>query len=145
MTRFLIAKQVGENAYRTIAGLCDGYLEHTGAILLECYNSPEMVDKLLDLGNIRYLDKKLEPDISFPSGTVQKGVTIAFARDYGESNTAATILTLQELDSPGSWNEFIYIFTEMNQWVYFEGGMSEYGLQDLQNSVEREIYPQMQI
>ncbi len=139
MTRFLIAKQVGPDAYRTIAGLCDGYLEHTGAILLEHYDTPEKVDKLLDLGDIYYLGKKLD----WPVGTTfeekqnDRDGTMAFARDFGDVDIAAEVLTLQELDSPQNRNDFIYIFTEANQWAYFKGGMSEQGLLDLRDSVTR--------
>lgn len=137
MTRFLIAKQVGPDAYRTIAGLCDGYLEYTGAILLEHYNTPEKVDKLLDLGDIHYLGKELD----WPAGTTlaekldSKNGTIAFARDHGDTAVSADMLTLRDLDDPRCWNDYIYIFTEANKWAYFKGGMSEHGLLDLRDSV----------
>ncbi len=139
MTRFLIAKQVGPDAYRTIAGLCDGYLEHTGSILLTHYSNPEILDRLLDLGDIHFLDRKLEPDTSHRLGIPQEGVTKALARDFGDKNTEAAVLTLKQLDDPKSFNDFIYIFTEANQWVYFQGGMSEHGLLDLRDSVDRVI------
>ncbi len=139
MTRFLIAKQVGPDAYRTIAGACDGYLEHTGAVLLEHYDTPEKVDKLLDLGDIQCLYKNLDwPEgTSYVPGKVNGDVTVAFGRDYGETETEAVILSLAQLDSPESWNEYIYIFTDADKWVYFEAGMSEYGLLDLRDSVSR--------
>lgn len=130
MTRFLIAKQVGPDAYRTIAGLCDGYLEYTGTILLEHYNTPEKVDKLLDLGDIHYLGKELD----WPAGTTlaekldSKNGTIAFARDHGDTAVAADMLTLRDLDDPRCWNDYIYIFTEANQWAYFKGGNQRNGL-----------------
>lgn len=139
MTRFLIAKQIGPDAYRTIAGLCDGYLEHTGAILLTHYNNPEIVDRLLDLGDIHFLDRKLEPDTSRCLGIPQEGVTKALARDFGDKGTEAAVLTLKQLDDPKSFNDYIYIFTEVNQWAYFKGGMSEYGLLNLRDSVDRLI------
>ncbi len=139
MTRFLIAKQVGPDAYRTIAGLCDGYLEHTGAILLEHYATPERVNQLLDLGDIHYLGKNLD----WPEGTTfeekqnDPDGTLAFARDFGDVDVAAEVLTLQELDSPKIRNDYVYIFTDANQWAYFKGGMSEQGLLDLRGSLDR--------
>ncbi len=139
MTRFLIAKQVGPDAYRTIAGACDGYLEHTGAMLLEHYSSTEKVDRLLDLGDIRCLYKNLDwPEgTSYEPGKVNKDVTVSFGRDCGEEGTEAAILSLEQLDSLESWNEYIYIFTDAHEWAYFEAGMSEYGLLDLRDSVNR--------
>ncbi len=139
MTRFLIAKQVGPDAYRTIAGLCDGYLEHTGAILLEHYATPERVDQLLNLGDIHYLGKNLD----WPEGTTfeekqnDPDGTLAFARDFGDVDVAAEVLTLQELDSPKIRNDYVYIFTGANQWAYFKGGMSQQGLLDLRDSLDR--------
>ena len=44
-TRCYIAKQIGDNTYRTIFCHYDGYLEHCGAILLDAYNTPEKVDQ----------------------------------------------------------------------------------------------------
>ncbi len=138
MTRFLVARQVGPDAYRTIAGLCDGYLEHTGAILLEHYNTPEKVDKLLDLGDIYYLGKELDPPpgMTFEEKQTSRNVTMAFCRDFGDPGDPAEVLSLKELESPEFRNEYVYIFTEANQWAYFSGTY-DHGLLDLRDSVNR--------
>ncbi len=137
MTRFLIAKQVGPDAYRTIVGLCDGYLEHTGAILLEHYNTPEKVDKLLDLGDIYYLGKELSapPGMSFEEKQTSKDITMALFRDFGDIDCDAKELSHNELDNPQGRNDYVYIFTQANQWAHFKGGMSQHGLLDLRDSI----------
>ena len=50
-TRSYIAKQIGDNKYRTIYCHSDGYLTYNGAMLLDHYNSPEKLDELLRLGD----------------------------------------------------------------------------------------------
>ncbi len=139
MPRFRIAKQVGPNSYRAISGYSEGYLDNTGLTLLEHYNTPERVDKLLDLGNIHCLGKNLD----WPEGTTfaekqkDKNGTMAFGRDFEVANMEAETLTFNKLDSQTSLYEYVYIFTNANQWAYFKGGMSKQGLQDLRDSVSR--------
>ena len=65
-TRSLIAKQIGEDKFRTIYCHCDGYLEHNGRILLEHYNTVEKLDELLGLGSLSFLAPKINPDTEKP-------------------------------------------------------------------------------
>ena len=84
-TRSYIAKQIGDNKYRTIYCHSDGYLTYNGAMLLDHYNSPEKLDELLRLGDLSCLGVNINPDPSRPHSFDHKkrqdGVTVAYGRD----------------------------------------------------------------
>jgi hypothetical protein len=141
-TRSFIAKQIGEDKYRTIYCHSDGYLTYNGAMLLDHYNTPEMVDKLLDLGDVSYIAEKLEPDPSMPHGfdynQRQDGVTVAYGRDRGETNVEARDMTLAELDDSNNWTEYVYIFNQDNEWKYFKRNCSAEGLRSVKDDLAEE-------
>lgn len=114
-------------------------------MLLKYYNTPEQVDKLLDLGCLYMLCPKLKPDHLYPhnSDNRQEGVTVAYLRDWNpeemeveEGDLNAWISTLEELDESGGMIEFIYIFDQNNEWKYFQGGYSEEGLRDVRADLQ---------
>ena len=141
-TRSLIAKKIGEDKYLTIYCHSDGYLTYNGALLLDHYNTPEQVDKLLALGDISYLAERLEPDPSLPHSfdydKRQEGVTLAYGRDRGEKGTEAREATLADLDDESNWTEYVYIFDEIDKWKYFIAGESKNGLRDVQSDLDDE-------
>lgn len=141
-TRSLIAKKIGEDKYLTIYCHSDGYLTYNGALLLDHYNTPEQVDKLLALGDISYLAERLEPDPSLPHNfdydERQEGVTLAYGRDRGEKGTEAREATLADLDDESNWTEYVYIFDENGKWKYFKAGESKNGLRDVQSDLDDE-------
>ena len=115
-TRSYIAKQVGSNSYRTIFSQLDGYPSYLGMLLMDHYNTEDMVDKLLNLGDIYVLKPKLEPNANQPHDFLnrQKDVTLAFSRDFNEEGFDASIKTLEELEE--NWEiEFVYVFTQENK------------------------------
>lgn len=57
-TRSLIAKENDDGTFRTVYCHHDGYLTYNGAMLLDHYNTPERIDKLLDLGDLSFLAPK---------------------------------------------------------------------------------------
>ncbi len=135
-TRSYIAKQVGSNSYRTIFSQLDGYPSYLGMLLMDHYNTEDMVDKLLNLGDIYVLKPKLEPNANQPHDFLnrQKDVTLAFSRDFNEEGFDASIKTLEELEE--NWEiEFVYVFTQENKWKYFAVGELEEGLRDLEETV----------
>lgn len=144
-TRSLIAKQIGENKYRTIYCHSDGYLTHNGALLVDHYNTEEMVDKLMALGSLSLLAEKADPDPSkvhgFDYDKRQKGVTVAYGRDRGEKDIQARDLTLEELDSPDSWAIYIYVFNLDKKWQYCTSGESHIGFLDVAEELQ-EVYGQ---
>ena len=141
-TRSYIAKQIGENQYKTIYCHSDGYLMYNGALLIDHYNTPEKVDELLTLGDLSVLDTKLYPDPEQPHGfnydERQEGVTVAYARDRGDRDTQAETMTLAQLDDPNNWTEYVYIFTQDSEWKYFRSGHSQDGLRDVKEDLDAE-------
>ena len=139
-TRSYIAKQIGDNKYRTIYCHNDGYLTYNGAMLLDHYNSPEKLDELLRLGDLSCLGVNINPDPSRPHSFDHKerqdGVTVAYGRDRGDRNVAARNLTLEQLDNPNNWTAYVYIFTQDHEWKYFKAGHSQEGLRDVENDLK---------
>lgn len=141
-TRSYIAKQVGEDQYNTIYCHSDGYLSYNGALLLDHYNTPEKIDELLSLGDLSLLNVCLNPDPNYPHSfdynERQEGVTVAYGRDRGEKDVQAEVKTLAELDDPNNWTEYVYIFTQDNEWKYFRAGHSQEGLRDVREDLDAE-------
>lgn len=141
-TRSFIAKQIGKDAYLTVYCHSDGYLTHNGALLLDCYNTPEQVDELLKLGDLSYLAESLYPNPDYPHsfdyGERQSGVTVAYGRDRGDKDVAAVRMTMAQLDDPNNWTEYVYIFTQENEWKYFAAGHSQDGLRSVEKDLEAE-------
>ena len=40
-------------------------------------------------------------------------------------------MSLAELDDPNNWTAYVYIFTQDNEWKYFEAGQSGQGLRSV--------------
>ena len=57
-TRSYIGKDIGNGKYSVIFCQLESYLETTGRLLTEHYNTPEKVDALLALGDICFLGEK---------------------------------------------------------------------------------------
>lgn len=137
-TRSWIAKQIGEDEYQIIYCHFDGYLTNNGAILLDHYNTPEKVDELLALGDISSLGAKLNPD---PEKTYESilsklndGVTVAYARDYGEKISSPRIYSMDDLVH-GLSDEYLYVFTLQNEWKYSHE-WNPRNLQDVKEDLE---------
>ena len=137
-TRGYIAKQVGPDAYLTIYSCIENYPEHAGKLLLENYSSPELVDKLVALGDIWRLEKNLDPnpDLQHDSEKQQEDVILSFTRDAGESNCQAEMMTLEELDDTSTSIQFVYVFTLDNNWKYFAPGQAALGFRDIQADLD---------
>ena len=124
MTGSLIAKQIGPDAYRTIFCQIEGHLESQGDMLVKHFDTPEKVDELLSLGDLYVLYPQLTPDPArkHSMDERQQNVTVAYQRDWGETDMDAQIHTLEE---------FVYIFDLDHKWKYFQGGYLEEGLRDV--------------
>lgn len=139
-THSYIAKQIGNDQYLTIFCQLDGNPEDTGAILVKHYDTPELVDALLALGDLYYLEKKLSPDSEHHDFSVpQPEVTVAYQRDGGYSGWEATIKTFEGLSN---WEqdgvEYIYIYDTNGQWRYSPIGNTEAALRNLKDDLEND-------
>lgn len=141
-TRSYIAKRIDENLYRTIYCHSDGYPSYNGALLVEHYQDEDFVDRLLDLGDLSCLSEKIDPDPSkehgFDYDKRQPGVTVAYGRDRGEEGTQARELTLEKLDDPNNWTEYVYVYDLDKKWKFFERGESQNGFTDVEEYLQNE-------
>lgn len=139
-TRSFIAKQIGDDKYKTVYCHNNGYPDGNGVILLKHYNTPEKVDALLALGDLSVLNERLYPDPNKPHAfryeERQEGVTVAYGRDRGDKNTEARLMSLSQLDAPENWTDYVYIFTPENEWKYFGAGQSQDGLRSLRDDLD---------
>jgi len=139
-TRSYIAKQVGDDKFRTIYCHSDGYLTHNGAMLLDHYSEPEKLDELLNLGDLSYLAPNVNPDPSKPHSfnydERQDGVVLAYGRDRGEKDIEARDYTKRELTSTETWVAYIYVFNKDNQWVYGRPGQDLSEFRDVKEGLD---------
>jgi len=139
-TRSYIAKQIGDNEFKTIYCHSDGYLTHNGAMLFDHYSDPEKLDALLNLGDISYLAPNIEPDPtrphSFDYNERQEGVVVAYGRDRGEKDVDAHTFTKDELTSTEAWVAYIYVFNKDNRWVYGSPGQDLSQFRDVEEGLK---------
>lgn len=85
-TQATIARHNEDGTFDTIYLHYDGYTEHAFNILRQHYNTQELVDALIELGDLSSLNERIAPDAgedhTFMSPV--RGVTIAYHRDRGE-------------------------------------------------------------
>lgn len=85
----------------------DGYVEHNGLLLQLCYDTPEKIEKLLDLGDLSSLGEYLETDHPHSFDNPKPDVCIAYHRDRGD-----------ELEFSFAEQEFNYTFDESSGvWI----------------------------
>ena len=77
---------MGRECYKGIYCHSDGYLSHNGTILLQCYNTAELVEELISLGDMSFLAERIEPEAGTKHSfdNPQDGVCIYYHRDRGE-------------------------------------------------------------
>lgn len=107
----------------TIYNHWDGYLEGLGNMLLTHYTSEEKVRELIALGNVSYVDCMVNPTTTTHSfENPEKGVTVAYGRDRGETDQEAKKFdSFDEYSKSGMIQECNYIFnTNDGSWYFFD-------------------------
>ena len=99
----------------------DGYVSCTGAILNEYYQEIHKIAQMVELGDQSYMDKEIfpMPGSGHSFATPEKGVTVFYGRDRGESNTEAVEFdTVQEFVEyyTDSGCEYFYLHTSAG-WI----------------------------
>jgi hypothetical protein len=101
----------------------DGYLHGVGSTLHNHYNTEEKVKELIELGDLSSLSENVKPREGTPHSfdKPQKGVTVAYMRDRGESevepNEYSSREELFEAANSCYGAEFVYLF-ENGEWIY---------------------------
>ena len=122
----IIQKQE-DGKYRGIYCNFDGYPSHVGKILTTYYNTPELVNELIDLGDISSLAKKVKPDpgTNHSFDERQPDVTVAYARDRGETDVDP--ITTDSLEHFGGVYDYMYMYVYMhNTWHLADGYNEDY-------------------
>lgn len=104
----------------------DGCISSTGKILYDSYNSYELAQLVVSLGDISILKSKYYPDPKYPHtlSTSQPDVTIVYCRDrIGESKTEPRYFVdyeeyIRTIDSDYNigWCEYNYLFKN-GEWL----------------------------
>ena len=96
----------------------DGYPSYTGKMLNENYLDREKVEKLINLGNLSYLAKEVEPTKAHSFEQPQRDVTVAYHRDRGEDyNPPSVDLDINEFKK--NCEQYAYLFTLDNRWEMY--------------------------
>jgi hypothetical protein len=123
-TRSTISYHRPDGSIREIYCHWDGYVEHNGKMLVEHYNSAELADALTQLGGLSVLKPNIAPEEgekhSFDDPI--DGVTIAYHRDRREELRFNTYLSLSQWKRHGQDEEYNYLFTEGQWWLYYGNG-----------------------
>lgn len=113
-TRSTIWIKTGET-YKGIYCHNDGYLAHNGAILLMHYNNADLVNELINGGNISSLGASITPNENKPHSfdAPQHDVTIFYARDRGEELNTYNVFDVVLFE------EYNYLFdAKANKWIH---------------------------
>lgn len=111
-TRSYICREEADGSYIGVYCHSDGYLAHNGAMLLDHYNAEKRVDRLLSMGNMSYLGKKISPYPNEPHSldAPQDGVCLFYARDRWEKEQEAVPVNFENLEDPAPWIRYVYVY-----------------------------------
>ena len=103
--------------YKSIYCHYAGYLEWTGKILFENYNSQEKAESLIDGGDLSFIDKSNDCPRGETSNKVeQDGFCVYYKRDRGETNVDPFICNTYQEAMKMNKQEINYLF-ENGEWT----------------------------
>jgi len=114
----------------------DSYPEHVGKLLLKHYNNSGIVNELMDLGNLSYLEKNLYcEDNNHSWKNPAEGVCVAYGRDRGETDVDYKMVNdVKEYLQKGAGVDHLYLFDPtINKWM----------IDDINRGVFVELTPEM--
>lgn len=117
---------VGEERWAVTYVNYDGNLSGVGQTLLESYQDPKKISKLVEPGHMSSLSASPECPEGHSYKSPQRGYCVYYGRDRGEEDVDADYFaTFQEAwqysqDLPGS---YLYVW-DGDQWVYEYAGTS---------------------
>ena len=103
----------------------DGYPSHAGRILLAHYQDAEKVAALINLGDLSFLDERVEPIGTHSFTWPEKGTTIAYGRDRGERGIEKHLgHSVQSLKNVIEHGGNLYVFAD-GGWTHNGSPLSE--------------------
>lgn len=99
----------------------DGYISNNGQLLIDHYNTLELAETLLALGNLSCLEKRLapNPDEKHSYDNPVSDICVTYHRDRGENfkppKTWDDANYLLSKASNHYWAEYVYLFRD-GQW-----------------------------
>lgn len=110
-TNSTIAVQLDNGSIKQVYCHWDGYLDHNGKLLVENYNSQELAESLVELGNISSLDRVITPAGLHSYKSPENGVTVFYARDRGDDFIEPeTFVDYNDYINRGTSQEYNYLF-----------------------------------
>ena len=112
-----VASVAIDGSVHIIYGHWDGYPSGVGKMLVQHYNTQEMVDRLLSLGNFSSLDASIDCPDGHSFDTPVDGYTTFYGRDRGETGQQADEFSTykQAVDRCGQGHDY---FFDGTQWHY---------------------------
>lgn len=107
----------------------DGYLEGVGRTLIEHYNSLELAEELMTLGDLSVLGTEIGRQHDFDALSKDIGdVCTAYGRDRGETGTEARVFaTVKEYLGNCQSEEYDYLF-QTGEWFYVSHEQENFAL-----------------
>lgn len=121
-TNSTIAVQHKDGSISQVYCHWDGYPSNNGRLLLDYYNSLELAEKLVSLGDISVLSPTIEPseNSTHSFDTPESGVTIFYGRDRQEKNTNPKHFRSEALYRFDYQSEqYNYLFVDGRGWLLF--------------------------
>jgi hypothetical protein len=96
----------------------DGYPEGVGETLVQHYSDLEKINELLTHGDMSFLAPNINPEGEHNFDNPEKGVTVFYSRDRGESGVDSAITTMEEYLSIkySSAMDYLYVYKNGN-WL----------------------------
>jgi hypothetical protein len=127
-TRSRIGIELPTGEVKSVYCHWDGYPSRRIPLLLTHYSEREKVEQLIELGSICSLRPRLAPnegEIHTMDNDI-KDVTLSYARDMNQSDFVTTNISKGKEDfRSGDIEEWGYLFTLDNEWIYAEGKYPE--------------------
>lgn len=120
-TRSRIAIEKEDGSVESIYCHWDGYPEHNGQVLLDCYSNREKTQALIDLGDISSLAPHLTADGPHTFQNPEKGVVVAYGRDRGETGIEKKHHASVPDFFNGDIEEWGYLLTQEGEWLCKRG------------------------
>ena len=120
-TRSLIGIKNPDSSITYIYCHFDSYPAHHGPILMKHYNNREIVNDLMDLGDLSQLANRLKTDKPHSWKNPVSGVCVAYGRDRGETGVdCKTVNDVKEYIQAGEgvFADHLYLFDPtINKWT----------------------------